>query len=129
MAAPMRLREEARPTADQRPAAGPVDEEQRDQAADQEHDADEGGAVVAQAAGQAERAEDFRSERVDREQRHDRAGPEDRDEGHPLVRSSFAGYLADWLLDASLEFTFPDLPTGDPRSGASSSAELAWSSI
>jgi len=25
-----------------------------------------------------------------------------------LVRSSFAGYLADWLLDAALEFTTPD---------------------
>jgi sarcosine oxidase, subunit gamma len=25
-----------------------------------------------------------------------------------LVRSSFAGYLADWLLDAALEFTSPD---------------------
>jgi sarcosine oxidase subunit gamma len=24
-----------------------------------------------------------------------------------LVRSSFAGYLADWLLDAALEFTTP----------------------
>jgi sarcosine oxidase subunit gamma len=26
-----------------------------------------------------------------------------------LVRSSFAGYLADWLLDAALEFTTPDI--------------------
>jgi sarcosine oxidase subunit gamma len=27
-----------------------------------------------------------------------------------LVRSSFAGYLADWLLDAALEFTVPGSP-------------------
>ena len=30
------------------------------------------------------------------------------DEYLVLVRSSFAGYLADWLLDAALEFTTPD---------------------
>lgn len=34
-------------------------------------------------------------------------------DGHPeylvLVRSSFAGYLATWLLDAALEFTAPSL--------------------
>ena len=29
------------------------------------------------------------------------------DEYLVLVRSSFAGYLADWLLDAALEFTAP----------------------
>jgi sarcosine oxidase subunit gamma len=37
-----------------------------------------------------------------------------------LVRSSFAGYLADWLLDAALEFTDPGSPAprdvrGTPR--------------
>jgi sarcosine oxidase, subunit gamma len=34
----------------------------------------------------------------------------DTDEFALLVRSSFAGYLAEWLLDAALEFTRPDHP-------------------
>jgi sarcosine oxidase, subunit gamma len=39
-----------------------------------------------------------------------------------LVRSSFAGYLADWLLDAALEFTVPGAPGTQDVSDAGAAA-------
>jgi sarcosine oxidase subunit gamma len=41
----------------------------------------------------------------------------DPDEYRVFVRSSFAGYLATWLLDAAMEHLCPDPPGGDVTTG------------